>query len=155
MKTWTVGLDVGVRSAHRAQVVNEQFEPLFHACFPTDPNAMERFLQDLASRHPAEGAVRFVLEPTGSVWKTLAAYLIARGYAVYQATPSEVHGMRAALGHRHRKTDTHDPPSRPFLQAEARTAARVAATPFWLQEPGRSTRRSTRCASQAITRSVG
>lgn len=108
MKTWTVGLDVGVRSAHRAQVVNEHFEPLFHARFPTDPKAIDRFLQELASRKPQEVAVRFVLEPTGSVWKTLAVYLTARGYAVYQATPTEVHGMRAAMGHRHRKTDKLD-----------------------------------------------
>ncbi|WP_324715472.1 IS110 family transposase [Carboxydochorda subterranea] len=108
MKTWTVGVDVGVRSTHRAEVVDERFEPVFHARFTTHPEAIDRFLHELASRKPAEVSVRFVLEPTGSVWKTLAAYLVARGYAVYQATPTEVHGMRAAMGHRHRKTDKLD-----------------------------------------------
>lgn len=47
-----VGLDVGVRSAHRAQVVNENFEPVLHARLPAEPNSVDRFLHELASRKP-------------------------------------------------------------------------------------------------------
>ncbi|WP_324716566.1 transposase [Carboxydochorda subterranea] len=108
MPTWMVGIDVGSKSAHTAQVLDDEQRPVRKTKFSHAITELEKFLNTMVSQAPQGTEFRFVLEPSGGVSKMLAYYLVDQGHAVFWAGAEQVKAMRAALGDKRRKTDRTD-----------------------------------------------
>jgi transposase len=100
-----VGLDLGVKADHVAQVV-EDGRPWGRPLAVThDREGFERLLA--RGTAGAEGPVEFVLEPTGNAWQVPAAWLRQRGQRVILTTGQKVADLRKVL-RKHTKTDVVD-----------------------------------------------
>lgn len=100
-----VGMDLGLATAHTAAVL----EGTERQGKPFQVEVSREGLDQLLRRatEGAEGAVKFVLEPTGLAWVPVAAYVSAAGHAVYMVKPQKTSDLRKFLK-RHTKTDGTD-----------------------------------------------
>ena len=86
MNTRIIGLDLAVRAAHKAVILDQEHNDFVGSVisFDTNPAEMDRLLQ--ASREGLVGPAQFVavLEATGMAWFTVGSYLSQHGVAVYR-----------------------------------------------------------------------
>ena len=100
-----VGLDLGLRTKHRAVVLDGSVargKP-----FSLSPNreGIDTLLR--RAQDGAEGPVSFVMEPTGLAWLPIAAHVSAAGHRVYVSKPQKLSDLRKFYN-KHTKTDVVD-----------------------------------------------
>jgi transposase len=100
-----VGIDLGIRTVHRAAV----YDGAQRRGQPFPVRFSQEGWDELVRRgtEGAEGPSNFVLEPTGLAWLALSAYLVEQGQRVYQVPPLKSSQFRKFL-RRHTKTDIVD-----------------------------------------------
>jgi transposase len=91
----TVGIDLGVRAAHKAIVVDEygQFvtSPItFHTRWEEIEKMLVRAREGVTPDYP----LRAVLEPTGMAWYPVSVALDQQGVAVYMVSGQKTHDLR-------------------------------------------------------------
>jgi transposase len=100
-----VGIDVGLRTQHRAAVLDGVVTRGKPFAVEMSRDGMEELLRRAVDG--AEGPVSFVLDPTGLAWLPLAAYVSAAGHRVYLSKPQKAHDLRQFYS-KHVKTDVTD-----------------------------------------------
>lgn len=100
-----VGVDVGIRTAHKAAVLDGAQRRGKPFSVEVSREGFERLLR--RGTEGAEGPAHFVLDPTGLAWVPLAAYLTAAGHKVYLSKPQKGSQFRKFL-RQHTKTDAVD-----------------------------------------------
>ena len=107
-----VGMDLALTAPHRAVIYDEQAGRFRGKAFAV-PRTFDG-LQAMMRRFGPSDAVRFVMEPTGSAWRPVAAFLVGRGHTVYLARPDKSAALRKFYS-RHTKSN----------RADARTLAKM------------------------------
>jgi transposase len=103
----TIGLDLAVRTAHKAVVLDESG----HFCTPiltvhTRPSELDQLLA--RAREGASSAeVQLVMEPTGMAWFPVAVYYARQALPIYLVNSQEVADLRRYYK-RHAKSDRID-----------------------------------------------
>jgi transposase len=98
-------MDLALKAPHRAVIYDEQEKRFRGKAF-----AVSRTfdgLQVMMRRFEPNDEVRFVMEPTGSAWRPLAAFLVARGHTVYLVRPDKSAALRKFYS-RHTKSNRTD-----------------------------------------------
>src|SRR6266516_2922907 len=103
----TIGLDLAVRAAHKAVVLDERG----HFCTPiitvhTQPSELDHLLIRAREGAPSD-EVQIVMEPTGMAWFPIAVYYARQGVASYLVNSQEVADLRRYYK-RHAKSDRID-----------------------------------------------
>jgi transposase len=100
-----VGVDLGIRSSHKAAVLDD----LQRRGKPFSVEVSREGFEELLRRATAgaEGPVKFVLDPTGLAWVPLAAYVAAAGHQVHLVKPQKASQLRKFL-RQHTKSDPVD-----------------------------------------------
>lgn len=102
-----VGLDLGIATAHTAQVLDEQLQVICkRRVLPTVAGFTA--LED-AALAGADAHVRLevVIEPTGAAWLPVAIWFTGRGHRVFRVSTQKAHDLRKFLS-RHAKSNTID-----------------------------------------------
>ncbi len=102
-----VGIDLGIASAHAAQVLRADGSKVCrHHCWPRLDSLLE--LEQAALADAPEGTrLEEVMEPTGPAWWSIAVYFIRRGHLVYRVSSAKAHDLRRFLS-RHAKSNSID-----------------------------------------------
>ncbi|HET9983697.1 MAG TPA: IS110 family transposase [Longimicrobiales bacterium] len=92
---WLVGIDLALKSKHKVAIVDRRTGRRVRrsVSIGRDYAGAEQLVALLS---PAASAA-VVLEPTGNLWRPLAAVLIAAGYPVYLVSTTKVARLRKAL----------------------------------------------------------
>lgn len=101
----SVGVDLGIRTQHRAAVFDGPVPRGKPFAFEVSRAGLEKLLH--RATEGAEGPVSFVLEPTGLAWVPVAAYVMDKGHRVYLAKPQKASDLRKFL-RKHVKSDSVD-----------------------------------------------
>jgi transposase len=107
VETRTIGIDLGVSSAHTACVVDGAGEVICKR------QAMPTLESLTALEHAAldgtEAGTRLsvVMEPTGAAWLPVAVFFIRRGHLVFRVSSAKASDLRKFLV-RHAKTNSID-----------------------------------------------
>jgi len=112
MARLVVGMDLALKAPHRAVIYDEQ-EGRFRGKAFAVPRTFAG-LQEMMRRFEPDDEVRFVMEPTGSAWRPVAAFLAARGHTVYLVRADKSAALRKFYS-RHTKSN----------RADARTLAKM------------------------------
>jgi transposase len=105
MANLIVGMDLGLRSLHRAVVYDRQKRKVLGKAFAVPPTFDG--LQDMMRRFHPNDEVEFVMEPTSTAWRPVAAFLVGRGHTVYLARPDKSAALRKFYS-RHTKSNRTD-----------------------------------------------
>jgi transposase len=100
-----VGMDLALKSSHRAVIYDEQEKRFRGKVF-----AVSRTfdgLQAMMRRFEPNDEVGFVMEPTGSAWRPVAAFLVARGHTACLVRPDKSAALRKFYS-RHTKSNRAD-----------------------------------------------
>jgi transposase len=102
-----VGLDLGVATAHTAQVLDEQLRVVCkRRVVPTVAGFTA--LEDAALAGAAPGSrLEVVIEPTGAAWLPVAVWFTRRGHTVFRVSTQKAHDLRKFLS-RHAKSNSVD-----------------------------------------------
>ena len=102
---WLVGIDLGIKSKHKVALIDRSTGKRVQKGFSVDRThqGAQELLDVLSQADSAE----VFLEPTGNMWRPLAAVLITAGYKVYLVSTVEASRLRKALS-RHAKSDRID-----------------------------------------------
>jgi transposase len=102
-----VGLDLGIATAHTAQVLDPSTRVL--AKRRVHPRAESFAGLETAALADAEPGTRLevVIEPTGPAWLPVAVWFTARGHTVYRVSSAKAADLRRFLS-RHAKSNTID-----------------------------------------------
>jgi transposase len=100
-----VGVDLGIRTKHRAAVLDGAERRGKTFSVEVSREGFETLLA--RATEGVEGPVHFVLEPTGVAWLPLAAYMDSAGHHVYLVKPQKASDLRKFL-RKHTKTDSVD-----------------------------------------------
>ncbi len=102
-----VGIDLGITSAHIAQVIREDGSKVCRRnCWPRLDSLQE--LERAALAGASEGTrLEVVVEPTGPAWRPIAVYFSSRGHLVYRVSSTKAHDLRRYLS-RHAKSNNID-----------------------------------------------
>ncbi|HEY2214104.1 MAG TPA: transposase [Acidimicrobiales bacterium] len=107
METRTIGIDLGIASAHTSCVVDASGKVI---CKRQTRPTLES-LTDLESAAlagaPPDTKLSIVMEPTGAAWLPVAVFFIRRGHLVYRVASSKASDLRKFLI-RHAKTNSID-----------------------------------------------
>ena len=102
-----VGIDLGVASAHTAQVLRADGTKVCRrSCWPRLDSLLE-LEQAALEGAPEETRLEVVMEPTGPAWRPIAIYFIRRGHLVYRVSSAKAHDLRRFLS-RHAKSNSID-----------------------------------------------
>jgi transposase len=160
-----VGLDLGVATAHTAQVLDEQFEVVCkRRVVPTVAGFTALEAAALAGADP-DTRLEVVIEPTGAAWLPVAVWFTRRGHTVFRVSTQKAHDLRRFLS-RHAKSNTIDantlarlplidpgglyPVHLPGTRARAALDRRVRAAARLTDEIGQHKRRLIELARQAM-----
>jgi transposase len=160
-----VGLDLGVATAHTAQVLDEQFEVVCkRRVVPTVAGFTALEAAALAGADP-DTRLEVVIEPTGAAWLPVAVWFTRRGHTVFRVSTQKAHDLRRFLS-RHAKSNTIDantlarlplidpgglyPVHLPDTRARAALDRRVRAAARLTDEIGQHKRRLIELARQAM-----
>jgi transposase len=160
-----VGLDLGVASAHTAQVIDEQGQVVCkRRVVPTVAGFAALEDAALAGAAPGTG-LEVVIEPTGAAWLPVAVWFTRCGHTVFRVSTQKAHDLRRFLS-RHAKSNSIDahtlarlplidpgglhPVHLPGAAAEATLDRRVRAAAPLTDEIGRYKRRLIELARQAM-----
>jgi transposase len=109
MDTRIIGIDLAVKTAHKAIVLDQASNQFVSPVLTvhTDPAELDRLL--VAARAGAGEAVRLiaVLEATGTAWYSVGIYLRRQGVEVYRVNGQQVADLRRVY-QRHAKSDRID-----------------------------------------------
>lgn len=109
MQTRIIGMDLAVKSAHKAVVLDKATNTFISPVIPfyTDPADLDRLLA--IARSGTQGNVQLiaVLEPTGMAWFPISVYLQSKGVLVYRVSGQQVADQRRVY-QRRAKTDRID-----------------------------------------------
>jgi transposase len=102
---WVVGIDVGLKSAHKVAILDRRTGERIRRTFsvPRTWEGQRALRETLAQADRVEVAI----EPAGNVWRPLAGVLIAAGLEVYLIDPKKSSRLRKALSD-HVKSDRVD-----------------------------------------------
>lgn len=102
-----VGLDLGVATAHTAQVLDEQLQVIAkRRVAPTVAGFAA--LEQAALAGAAEGIrLEVVIEPTGAAWLPVAVWFTVRGHTVFRVSTQKAADLRRFLS-RHAKSNSID-----------------------------------------------
>ncbi|HEX9029570.1 MAG TPA: transposase [Anaerolineales bacterium] len=103
----TMGIDLSVKSEHRAVVADEQghfVSPVLR--FRSAPAGLRRLLE-VAQAGNSDGQLQAVMEPTGMAWLPVAVFLIRQGVTVYLVNSQQVADLRRYY-QKHAKSDRID-----------------------------------------------
>jgi transposase len=100
-----VGIDLGVRSQHRAAVFDGTRQRGKGFSFAASKEGFDKLLS--RATEGVDGPVHFVFEPTGLSWVPLSAYLSRRGHRLYMVKPQKASDLRKFL-RKHTKSDQID-----------------------------------------------
>lgn len=102
---WLVGIDLGRKSRHRAVVLDRRTGKRARSdlSVPRTDEGAEQLLEALADG----GRCAVMMEPTGNIWRPVAAALVAAGHRVYLVSPKTASRLRKALSD-HAKSDRID-----------------------------------------------
>jgi transposase len=102
-----VGLDLGVATAHTAQVLDEQLQVVCkRKVVPTVAGFAA--LEEAALAGAVKGArLEVVIEPTGAAWLPVAIWFTRRSHTVFRVSTQKAHDLRKFLS-RHAKSNTID-----------------------------------------------
>ena len=109
MDTRIIGIDLAVRAAHKA-IVLDQSSNCFVSnllTFHTDPAEMDRVLTAARADAPDDVHLIAVLEATGMAWYSVGLYLDRHGVDVYRVNGQQVADLRRVFK-RHAKSDRID-----------------------------------------------
>jgi transposase len=102
-----VGLDLGVATAHTAQVLDEQLQVVCkRRVVPTVAGFATLEDAALAGADP-NVRLEVVIEPTGAAWLPVAVWFTRRGHTVFRVSTQKAHDLRRFLS-RHAKSNTID-----------------------------------------------
>lgn len=160
-----IGLDLGVASAHTAQVLDEQLQVVAkRRVVPTVDGFTA--LEEAALAGAAAGTrLEVVIEPTGAAWLPVAIWFTRRDHTVFRVSTQKAHDLRKFLS-RHAKSNSIDahtlarlplidpgglrPVALPDSPAAAELDRRVRAAARLTDEIGQHKRRLTELARQAM-----
>ena len=100
-----VGMDLALTAPHRAVIYDEQ-EGRFRGKAFAVPRTFGG-LQEMMRRFEPNDEVRFVMEPTGTAWRPVAAFLAVRDHTVYLVRPDKSAALRKFYA-RHTKSNRTD-----------------------------------------------
>ncbi len=100
-----VGLDLGLRSKHRAVVLDGAKSRGRPFSVENSREGIDLLLR--RAQEGAEGPVSFVMEPTGLAWLPIAAHVNAAGFQIYVSKPQKLSDLRKFYS-KHTKTDVVD-----------------------------------------------
>jgi transposase len=103
----TIGIDLGVKGAHKAVITDEGgrfISPVL--TFTTTPVALRHLLAEAHQDNP-DSPVQAVLEPTGMAWFPVAVFLIHAGVQVFLVNSQQVADLRRYYK-KHAKSDRID-----------------------------------------------
>jgi len=101
----TIGLDLAISGTHKAVVADEQahiISPVIR--LSTDPDDLDRLVQQAREGAEPSESLRVVIEPTGSMWRPVASYFIQRGVTVHLVKTQQVAALREYYS-KHSKSD--------------------------------------------------
>ena len=160
-----VGVDLGVATAHTAQVLDERLEVI--AKRRVAPTAEGFTALETAALAGATAGTRLevVIEPTGAAWLPVAVWFTARGHTVYRVSSQKAADLRRFLS-RHAKSNQIDahtlarlplvdpgglhPVALPAIEQRARLDRHVRATARLSREIGERKTRIIELARQAM-----
>jgi transposase len=160
-----VGLDLGVATAHTAQVLDQQLQVVCkRKVVPTVAGFTA--LEAAALAGAVEGTrLEVVIEPTGAAWLPVAVWFTRRGHTVFRVSTQKAHDLRKFLS-RHAKSNTIDahtlarlplidpdglhPVHLPATRERAALDRRVRAAARLTDEIGQHKRRLIELARQAM-----
>ena len=160
-----VGLDLGVATAHTAQVLDEQLQVVCkRRVVPTVAGFSA--LEDAALAGAVPGTrLEIVIEPTGAAWLPVAVWFTRRGHTVFRVSTQKAHDLRKFLS-RHAKSNSIDahtlarlplidpdglhPVHLPGTRERAALDRRVRAAARLTDEIGQHKRRLIELARQAM-----
>jgi transposase len=102
-----VGLDLGVATAHTAQVLDEQLAGGLQAAGGPDRGRVHRARAGRARRRRCGTRLEVVIEPTGAAWLPVAVWFTRRGHTVFRVSTQKAHDLRKFLS-RHAKSNSID-----------------------------------------------
>ena len=100
-----VGIDLGVRSQHRAVVFDGAQQRGKGFSFAASKEGLEKLLS--RATEGVDGPVHFVFEPTGLSWVPLSAFVSRSGHRLYMVKPQKASDLRKFL-RKHTKSDQID-----------------------------------------------
>jgi transposase len=102
-----VGIDLGVASAHTAQVLRADGTKVCRrSCWPRLDSLQELERAALAGASDST-RLEVVMEATGPAWRPIAVYFVRRGHLVYRVSSAKAHDLRRFLS-RHAKSNSID-----------------------------------------------
>jgi transposase len=160
-----VGLDLGVATAHTAQVLDEQLQVVCkRRVVPTVAGFTALEAAALSGAGP-DTRLEVVIEPTGAAWLPVAVWFTRRGHTVFRVSTQKAHDLRKFLS-RHAKSNTIDahtlarlplidpgglyPVHLPATREAAALDRRVRAAARLTDEIGQHKRRLIELARQAM-----
>jgi transposase len=160
-----VGLELGVATAHTAQVLDEQLKVVCkRRVIPTVAGFTALEDAALAGADP-DVRLEVVIEPTGAAWLPVAVWFTRRGHTVFRVSTQKAHDLRTFLS-RHAKSNTIDahtlarlplidpdglyPVHLPDTAAKATLDRRVRAAARLTDQIGQHKRRLIELARQAM-----
>jgi transposase len=160
-----IGLDLGVATAHTAQVLDEQLQVIAKRRVTPTVAGFE-MLEEAALAGAVEGTrLEVMIEPTGAAWLPVAIWFTRRGHTVFRVSTQKAADLRRFLS-RHAKSNTIDahtlarlplidpdglrPVALPASAAAASLDRRVRAAARLSDEIGTHKRRLIELARQAM-----
>ncbi len=94
-----IGIDLAVRAAHKAMVLDPACNQFIGGpiTFRARPDDLERLLRHARQDAPADVVLIAILEATGMAWYPVAVYLENQGIAVYRINGQKTKDFRRAL----------------------------------------------------------
>lgn len=109
MKTRIFGIDLAVRAAHKAVILDKESNEFVGSpiSFGTNPAEIDKLLEAARTGSESEVELVAVLEATGIAWYTIGSYLTQRGAKVYRVNGQETAAQRKVY-QRRAKSDRID-----------------------------------------------
>jgi transposase len=102
-----VGLDLGVATAHTAQVLDEQLQVVCKRRVVPTVAGFAALEQAALAGAAAGTRLEVVIEPTGAAWLPVAIWFTRRGHTVFRVSTQKAHDLRKFLS-RHAKSNSID-----------------------------------------------
>lgn len=102
-----VGLDLGIATAHTAQVLDEAGRVVAKRRVVPTVDSFADLEQAALAGAPAGTRLEVVIEPTGPAWLPVAVWFTGRGHTVFRVSTQKAHDLRKFLS-RHAKSNSID-----------------------------------------------
>jgi transposase len=103
----TIGIDLGITSAHTAVVVDPTGTVLARRQVRPTLESLNALEEAALFESDSSTSLRIVIEPTGAAWLPVAVFFIRRGHVVYRVSSAKASDLRKFFK-RHAKTNQID-----------------------------------------------